>query len=184
MTKATQPASRKVEKMMVAMSFSIVSTGASGRTLRPPVPGSWIDVSGRGGDGASSMPLSFTFYIMTRGGMSVQLLWCENTKSSYAPHLFCLLVCWRWDDVALNTRKIVRELFQDLGVSLGRRLMMTWKWHITLSNKQQTRFGWLIHSSQQGAVLAQPPLKVLAPAASTTDEEQIVPHEVDTISFF
>lgn len=131
MTKATQPASRKVEKMMVAMSFSIVSTGASGRTLRPAVPGSWIDVSGRGGDGASSMPLSFTFYIMTRGGISVQLLWCENTKSSYAPHLFCLLVCWGWDDVALNTRKIVRELFQDLGVSLGRRLMMTWKWHIT-----------------------------------------------------
>lgn len=74
MTKATQPARRKVEKMMVAMSFSIVSTGASGRTLRPAVPGSWIDVSGRGGDGASSIPLSFTFYIMTRGRMSVQNL--------------------------------------------------------------------------------------------------------------
>lgn len=38
----------------------------------------------------------------------------------------------------------------------------------------------MIHKSQQGAVLT---LKVLAPEASTTDEEQIVPHEVDTISF-
>lgn len=73
MTKATQPARRNVEKMMVAMSFSILSTGASGRTLRPAVPGSWIDVSGRGGGGASSMPLSFTFYITSRGWVSVQM---------------------------------------------------------------------------------------------------------------
>lgn len=110
MTKATQPARRKVQKMMVAMSFSIVSTGASRRTLRPAVPGSWIDVSGRGGDGRSSMPLSFTFYIMTRGAVSVRIVRCENTNSSYVAHLFCLLFCCRWDNVALNTREIVREL--------------------------------------------------------------------------
>lgn len=62
-TKATQPANRNVEKMMVAMSLSIESTGASGRTVRPPVPGSWIDVSGRAEGGPSSIPLSLTFYM-------------------------------------------------------------------------------------------------------------------------
>lgn len=112
-----------MEKMMVAMSFSMVSTGASGRALRPAVPGSWMEVSGRGGGGASSMPLSFTFW--TRGRMSVRIWRGENTKGSYAAHLFRLLVCCRWDDVALNTREVVGELFQNLGVSLRRRLVMT-----------------------------------------------------------
>lgn len=52
---------------MVAMSLSIVSTGASGRAVRPLIPGSWIDVSGTGEGGPSSIPLSFTFY-NTGGG--------------------------------------------------------------------------------------------------------------------
>lgn len=65
-TKATQPARRNVEKMMVAMSLSIESTGASGRTERPPVPGSWIDVSGTAEGGPSSIPLSLTFYMKAK----------------------------------------------------------------------------------------------------------------------
>src|SRR4029434_8446771 len=58
MTKATHPASRKVLKMMVAMSFSMESTGASGLTTRPGL--SWMSVIG-GPPVVCSIPPSFTF---------------------------------------------------------------------------------------------------------------------------
>ena len=144
-TKATHPASRKVEKMIVAMSLSIESMGASGRTVRPPAPGSWIDVSGGGEGGLSSIPLSFTFYNMGGGGggsrskdqeekiektctclvISVK----TSSKTSQVSHsdtdLLYFLVSGGWDDVALIAREAVGELLQDLGGSFRGRLMMT-----------------------------------------------------------
>ncbi len=60
MMKATQPARRKVQKMMVAMSFSMESTGVSTRGTRPGF--SCRDDTGGGRGLLSSIPLSFTFW--------------------------------------------------------------------------------------------------------------------------
>lgn len=59
MIKATQPARRKVLKIMVAMSLSIESTGASARDVRGCF--SWRERIGGGKGLLSSIPLSFTF---------------------------------------------------------------------------------------------------------------------------
>lgn len=116
--------------MMVAMSFSIESTGASERAVRLLVPGSWMEVEG----GLSSMPLSLTFCRKesekqercytgkkVHGGSG----YFHHTRDD--PDLLSFLIRSRWDDVALVTREVFRECFQDLGVSLGGRFMVTWK---------------------------------------------------------
>lgn len=127
---------------MVAMSLSMESTGASGRTVRPLIPGSWIDVSGRGEGGPSSIPLSFTFYNMVGEGVeqvrtrqkrvrkSAQMKTFLNkishgSHTDRCTHLLNFLVSSRWDDVALIARETVGELLKDLGVSFRGRLMMT-----------------------------------------------------------
>ena len=65
----------------MAMSLSIESTGASGRTVRTPAPGSWIDVSGTEEGGLSSIPLSFTFYDMGGEGSISEDREEENEKN-------------------------------------------------------------------------------------------------------
>lgn len=42
------------------------------------------------------------------------------------PDLLSFLIRSRWDDVALVTREVFRECFQDLGVSLRGSFMVTW----------------------------------------------------------
>ena len=145
-TNATHPASRKVEKMIVAMSLSIESMGASGRTVRPPAPGSWIDVSGGGEGGPSSIPLSFTFFNVVGGGggrsedreekiektctclvISLKTSSQKSQVSHSNTDLLYFLAGGGWDDIALIAREAVGELLQDLGFSFRGRLMMTLK---------------------------------------------------------
>lgn len=112
---------------MVAKSLSIESTGVSGRAVRPVAPGSWMDVSRRGGGEPSSVPLSFTFCNATgRGALRKSSVELKGQLTKNETDLLSFVVSSRRNDVAWVARQAVRKLLQDLFVGFRWHLMMTW----------------------------------------------------------